>query len=314
MKSETKAKFNILKPTIHYVFEAIGTHWTIDIYEPLPTTTWVALQTDIQQQIEAFDKTYSRFREDSLVTQMATSAGTYDIPYNAEPLLKLYEQLYKLTDGAVTPLIGQTLADAGYDASYSLQPQQLQRPPDWEDVLDYSPNQLTLKRPALLDFGAAGKGYLVDIISSLLLTCGIQDFCVDASGDILYRTQSDTPMSIGLEHPDEPGQILGVASIKNQSLCGSSPNRRAWGKYHHIINPKTLTSPSNIRAVWVVADNGLLCDGLTTALFFTTPEALLSQCSFEYAIIYADHSLQHSPHFPGTFYTKPTRTNDVTKN
>jgi thiamine biosynthesis lipoprotein len=284
-------------------FEAIGTPWSIDIYEPVSDADWTALKQAIANRIEAFDHHYSRFRPDSLITRMAEQAGTYELPTNAEPLFDLYRQLYGLTNGTVTPLIGQTLSDAGYDAAYSLKPGNPTPPPAWDEVLEYNHPRLTLKTPALLDVGAAGKGYLVDLVSELLEGAGVSAYCVDAGGDLRYRHPSGQSLRVGLEHPADPSKAIGVAELQNASLCGSAPNRRAWAGYHHVLNPRTLDSPRHLAAVWVAAGSTLLADALTTALFFVDAERLAGYYEFEYAIVQADGSLSYSAAFPATFFT-----------
>jgi len=287
----------------HYGFEAIGTAWAIDILEPVGKRLVNNLKRATDELIDGFDRNYSRFRDDSLVSEMARAAGTYTLPEDAKPLLDFYKKLYDTTNGAVTPLIGQTLSDAGYDAAYSLQPGKLTAPPPWGDVLDYSFPTLTVKQPALLDFGAAGKGYLVDLVAQQLQQHGIKNYCVDAGGDMVYRTTADHALDVGLEHPADPAQAIGIVRLKNQSLCGSAGNRRSWGAYTHIIDPHNLQSPKHIAGLWVVADNGLMADGLATALFFTPAKTLQKQYTFEYAIVYQDLSLEHSAHFPADFFT-----------
>jgi thiamine biosynthesis lipoprotein len=144
---------------VRAAFQAIGTHWEIRVDQPMAAEQWTQLQKRLHERIDAFDTHYSRFRADSLITRMSQRAGTYDLPADGYTLLQFYEQLYAATNGAVTPLIGQALADAGYDAAYSFQPKTLATPPRWEDVLSYNRHAITLQQPALLDFGAAGKGY-----------------------------------------------------------------------------------------------------------------------------------------------------------
>jgi thiamine biosynthesis lipoprotein ApbE len=48
--------------------------------------------------------------------------------------------------------------------------------------------QLTVEvtHPVMLDFGAAGKGYLIDIVADILRQEQIESFCVDAGGDMIY--------------------------------------------------------------------------------------------------------------------------------
>jgi thiamine biosynthesis lipoprotein len=305
-KSKTKPKASTLpEPHVRFRFPAIGTHWNVDIYEPLANQAEV-LGT-IKRRIATFDKHYSRFRDDSLVADMARTAGKYRLPPDAKPLFDLYCELYELSDGAVTPLIGQTLSDAGYDATYSLQPGTLRHPPAWDEALDYHFPTLVVKQPVLLDVGAAGKGYLVDIVGDVLQHYGVHTFCVDAGGDMLFRTVEAPALDVGLEHPGDARQVIGVAHLRNQSICGSAGNRRTWANFTHIIDPHTLMSPQHIRAVWVVADTTLLADMLTTALFFLPATNLQGRYTFEYALVRQDYSLERSAHFPASFFTEHTK-------
>lgn len=284
-----------------YIFEAIGTKWQIDFPDGLLLSTRAKLIDKITKRIAIFDQHYSRFRQDSLVMEMSKKAGVYTLPEDAEPLFSLYENLYRLTNGAVTPLIGNLLSDAGYDATYSLETKNLISPLPLEKVLHRQGLQLEVKHPVILDFGAAGKGYLIDIVADIIRAENVTSFCVDAGGDMVYHNSAGT-LRVGLEHPADPTQVIGVATILNQALCGSAGNRRTWGKFHHIINPHTQESPQTIAAIWVVAETALLADGLTTALFFTEPTILENEYRFEYLIVYSDFSIKKSPNFPGELY------------
>ena len=302
-KSAKTPSPSLPEPIWHWSFPAIGTQWWIGLYK-MPTISTAELQQQIMRLIDEFDDTYSRFRAGSLVSRMAEKAGTYALPANAALLLTFYTQLYTATNGAVTPLVGQLLSDAGYDANYSLKAKQrLQAVPKWDAAMEFKVDKLTLHQPALLDFGAAGKGYLVDLVSQLLVEQGVTQFCVDAGGD-MYCTGMPAPLKVGLENPDDISEAIGVANLHNQALCGSAPNRRAWGVYHHIMNPTTLASTQGLKATWVTASSAMLADGLATALFFVEPEALKAQFSFEYALVYADSSLRYSPDFPAEFFSQ----------
>lgn len=289
---------------VRLTFEAIGTHWQIDM-AGVKQGDAARLRTAILERIGNFDRQYSRFRQDSLVAEMARRAGTYRLPDDAGPLFDMYREMYLLTDGAMTPLAGQMLADAGYDASYSLREGEVSHPPAWEEVMEYDFPELRLSRPAMLDFGAAGKGYVVDLVASLLDAEGCDEYCVDAGGDMVRRGPEDDPLRVGLEHPDEMGMAIGVAYLRGGALCGSAGNRRAWGRFHHVIDPRSLRSPTHIRALWVTAGSALLADALTTALYFASPEVLGKRYNFEYAIIHEDYSLRHSAGFPAEFFAAP---------
>lgn len=287
---------------MNFTFEAIGTHWKIDIQKFLDIQGQEKLFTRIRDRIELFDHTYSRFRFDSLVTKMSETSGTYLLPEDALPMMNLYEKLYSITGGLFTPLIGQTLVEAGYDAEYSLEAKTLHHPPRWEETLELQGTQLILKQKALLDVGAAGKGYLIDIVGELLEQAEIFSYCIDAGGDIRQRSADGVGIRVGLEHPDDFEQVIGVVNVSNKSLCGSSGSRRKWGKFHHILNPVTLDSPQEILAVWVLASSTLLSDALSTCLFFVPAKILQEHFDFEYLILYQDYSVGKSESFSGELY------------
>ncbi len=299
-----------------FEFEAIGTQWQIDLIKRTsPSSFHISANKNlvikkIHARIEEFDKNYSRFREDSLVTEISQKAGVYTLPADAQPMLDLYKKLYSLTGGAVTPLIGNMMVEAGYDAKYSLKPGLLHSPPAWDEAMEYRFPTLKIKKPIMLDFGAIGKGYLIDIVGEILEKEGFSSYVVDAGGDIRCRNESgsseksENVVRIGLEHPGNPEQVIGIAFVKNESICCSAGNRRVWANFHHIINPHTRTSPRQILSVWTIAKTTLLADALATCLFFVEPEEIKKTCDFEYLILYPDYSIKRSPLFKAEIFTK----------
>ncbi len=300
IKSKPKPRPELAVTT---TFEAIGTSWQIDLYDDHGDDRAEVCLAAVQERIDQFDLAYSRFRPDSLVSAMARKAGEYDLPADAGPMIELYQQLYDLTDAAMTPLIGQTLVEAGYDSSYSLRESTLTPVPAWPKVASWDGQRLALSQPALLDFGAAGKGYLVDLVSAVIEAHGFVAYTVDAGGDLKHRGAGREALRVGLEHPDDRAQVIGLAAITDASLCGSAGNRRRWGRWHHVVNPHTMSSPEAVKAVWVVAAEALMADALTTALFFVEPAQLLPSFDFEYVIIYEGMLAQASPNWPGQLYS-----------
>lgn len=273
-------------------FEAIGTVWKIEFFQLGPFDFERNLKQKIFARIEEFDRIYSRFRQDSSVKKMAQQKGRYEFPPEAQALFAVYRTLYDLTDGLFTPLIGQVMHDAGYDTVYSLKPGEPHSPPTWNGVMEWQAPMLMIKQPARLDFGAAGKGYLADLVAEVIEAQGISDFCINAGGDIVARGAN---IKIALEDPRDSKKAIGTVQLQNKSICGSAGNRRVWDQFHHIINPKTLTSPKTILATWVIADSGLLSDALATCLFFTSAQKLQTVYPFEYVMLFEDGHVECSP-------------------
>lgn len=279
-------------------FKALGTFWEIDTSQPLPEP----LLSSLRQRIEQFDATYSRFRSGSLVGRMSRQAGTYVFPDDAEHIMAFYRQLYEITHGKVTPLIGTMLERAGYDALYSFKEQPQKKLPTWDEAMSWHHAAVTTTQPITLDIGAAGKGYLVDCIAGLLQDAAIDEYFIDASGDI--RQHGNTELRIGLEHPTNPSQVIGYVDLRGRSLCASAVNRRAWGKgMHHIFDPTTKAPVKNIVATWVIADETMIADGLATALFFVDPPTITPHFDFEYVRVHADGGVDYSHNFSGELFS-----------
>ena len=278
-------------------FDAIGTTWRLDTLEQLPDN----LLRRLQARIEQFDTTYSRFRRDSLVNTISQQADSYRLPSDAAPLLDFYRTLYDITDGKVTPLIGDALERAGYDAAYSFKPRTQKPVPSWEEVLKWEEPTLTTSLPVILDFGAAGKGYLVDILAALLREHGVGEYVIDASGDLRHSGSSDN--RVGLEHPLNPQAIIGVINLQNQSMCASASNRRQWGEgMHHILDPTSQSPVREVIATWVIADSTMIADGIATALFMSDPDTLLRACNFTYVRMFANQSIDYSKSLEGDLF------------
>jgi thiamine biosynthesis lipoprotein len=289
-------------------FAAIGTHWKIDVHEKLSANEWANLKQAIQSRIELFDRTYSRFRADSMVSRMSNRPGTYELPSDADALLAFYQQLYDVTDGLVTPTIGSVISDLGYDDIYSLQAKSSIAPaPTWHDTMEHHGSRLSIKQPVLLDFGAAGKGYLVDIVGDIIESFNIRSYGINAGGDILYHSADEKPVEIGLENPFDSQEVIGSVTLTSGSLCASSTTKRAWGEHHHIAHPAGNSVSGELVAAWVLADTTMLADGLATALFFVAADRLQEEFEFEYALLKTGMELEYSRGFPLKMFDRSGR-------
>ena len=285
------------RPSPSLGFDAIGTRWQVDTALPLPADVVAA----IEDRAESYDRTWSRFRDDSLVHRIATAPGIFEFPPEAPALFDLYRALYECTDGSVTPLVGRALEQWGYDSAYTLRPSGTVSPvPRWEDAFTWNGRTLETARPVVIDVGAAGKGHLVDLVAEHLLSAGIEEFTIDASGDIVHR--GATPLRVALEHPLDTRKAIGVARLAGGALCASASNRRVWPGAHHVIDALTGLPTRNVIATWVVASSGLVADGLATALFFAEPARLEGRFEFECVRMFADARVETSAGFEGEMF------------
>ncbi len=283
-------------------FDAIGTGWRIDTPHPLPDR----LRAEIMALTEDFDRVWSRFRADSLITEIARAAGggEFAVPARDVPLLDLYDRLAIMTGGAVDPLVGRDLELLGYDAGCTLTPDDdglAGRVPDsWSRDVRRAGSTITTDRPVVIDVGAAGKGHLVDLVSGSLRNAGVDRFLVDGSGDL--RQAGPEPVVVGLEHPTRPDRAIGTVPLQDRALCASATTRRAWGEgLHHVLDGRTGKPVSDVVATWTVAADAATADGLATALFVAEPRRL-GAFEFHWVRMLADGRVQWSDDFPGELF------------
>jgi thiamine biosynthesis lipoprotein len=255
----------------------------------------------VLERVERYDRTWSRFREDSLVSAVARTPGRHPFPPEGGELLALYRALYEATDGAVSPLVARSLEALGYDSHYTLRAGGAVPTPAWDDAVAWDGEALTTVNPVLLDVGAAGKGQLVDLVGEELEFHGIRDYLIDASGDMLHRG-SDV-VRVALENPAATEKAIGVAELSGQALCSSASNRRAWAPgVHHVVDARTGLSTETVIATWALAPSALAADGIATALFFTDPARLLAVAPFDYVRMFRTGRIERSASFPGEVF------------
>lgn len=252
-----------------------------------PSPSVCAAQGALEACIEEFDRIFSRFRADSVVN---SPSALRHFPSWADELFEIYDVLGALTDGRFSPLVAERLAKMGYGPLFGQ-----------ED--DHT-----------LDFGAAGKGFAVDRMASVL-SHYVSAYTINAGGDI-YTTEHITA---GLENPWNFSQALGTVELQpGTALCASSPSRRHWTaldtgeEVHHILDATTATYAS-----WVTVSTGEMCenattahptawaDGLATALFLTEPQRLRHPAvpEWNFARIDTEKKAEQSYSWAGSFFS-----------
>lgn len=290
---------------IHWRFDAIGTRWDIETSEALTP----AQQAAVTAEIERFDREWSRFRHDSDVSRLGREGGAL-ASADAAPMLDAYRDLSAATDGAVNPLVADSLSALGYDAGYSLVAgEAVPAPVEWPDRLSWSVHGAVADRPALLDVGALGKGRLVDLVVAALSDVP-GALVVDAGGDMRARAAATR---VALEHPFDPTRAIGVVALQDGALCASAINRRAWGNgLHHVLDARIGMPVRTWAATWAFAPEAMRADAVATALFFDGGPELAARWGAEWVRMTTDGRVQRSAGCPAEVFTaqpSPTRQN-----
>ena len=166
--------------------------------------------------------------------------------------------------------------------------------------LDRDSGQASLPDGMELDLGAVAKGWAGDLLSQLVReTDGVDGALLNLGQSTIQTVGAKADGSawrIGIQDPQGEGtalaelkqeqsggsestsqtadqpDYLGVLELTDQAMSTSGGYQRCFLQdgqiYWHILDPNTAApARSGLASVTVVSDSGLLCDGLSTALF-----------------------------------------------
>ena len=139
-----------------------------------------------------------------------------------------------------------------------------------------------------IDLGGIGKGFAADQVLDVFRKNNITSAMTDFGGNIavIGKKPDNTLWRVGIQHPRDENNLLGVISIEDQSVVTSGDYRRYYttsqGRtHHHILNPQTgHSTESGLISVSVVSKCSMLTDALSTALFvagFQKSKEILSE-------------------------------------
>lgn len=193
-------------------------------------------------------------------------------------LLSFALQMAEETGGALEPTIYPVLTAWGFTTEDNRVPSDAEIAELLDNVgykrVRLEDSTVQLDSGTMLDLGSVGKGYAGDLVTQVLRENGITSALLDLGGNIqAVGTKPDgSPWRLGLRDPFSGG-TLGVLEISDMAVVTSGNYERYFigedGKqYGHIIDPSTgYPAKSGLASVTVIAEEGRLCDALSTSLF-----------------------------------------------
>ena len=185
-------------------------------------------------------------------------------------------QLCRRTDGALDVTIYPVVRAWGFTTGGSRVPDRAELDGLLERV-DYarvslSGSTLTLPEGMELDLGAVAKGYTGDVLMALLEEAGVTSAIVELGGNVqaLGSKPDGSPWRVAVQAPE--GGYAAALEIVDKAVVTSGGYQRFFEQdgeiYWHIIDPAAgRPARSGLASVTIVAEEGTLCDGLSTALF-----------------------------------------------
>lgn len=241
-----------------------------------------SVMTELTSLLNELDRTLSVTNSNSDLSALNESGET-----NNETILTLVAEAQKvstLSGGALDiTLYPASLAWGFTTERYRVVPaQELEalRERVGMEKLRLEDGKLSVPEGTLLDLGALAKGYAADCCRAKLEAAGVSGI-LSLGGNLqtVGSKPDGTDWVIGLQDPENPAGFCLTLKFPGSKAAVSSGDYQRYFlqdgmRYCHILDPKTLAPvQGSLRAVTVIADEGLYADALSTALFVLGREA-----------------------------------------
>jgi thiamine biosynthesis lipoprotein len=150
-----------------------------------------------------------------------------------------------------------------------------------------------------LDPSALVKGWAVERGAEMLYAEGIEDFSLNAGGDLVVRGGAlpEPVWRVGIQHPLERAAIAAAIGVTDAAVATSG----AYERGGHILDPRNGGAPSDVLSVTVVGPDLGTADAYSTAAFalgHNGPAWTLGLDGYEAMTILADDRVLCTPGFP----------------
>ena len=206
-----------------------------------------------------------------------TGSGT--LTGKASSLMEQALEICRRTDGALDLSIYPIVRAWGFTAgSYQVpdeaEIQALLPLVDYRKIqYDAATGTVTLPEGMEIDLGSVAKGYAGQLAAQMLREHGVQSALLNLGGNVqtVGAKPDGSPWQIGIKDPQGEDAMM-VLSVEDQAVVTSGGYERYFEQdgqtYWHIMDPSTgHPADSGLISVTIVGDEGVVCDGLSTALF-----------------------------------------------
>jgi thiamine biosynthesis lipoprotein len=259
----------------HFPFKAMGSRCNIQIYAR--DRHWAQeIANLVIADVLRIEQRYSRYRDDSVLTEINRTAGqggSIQIDEETLALINYADACYQQSDGLFDITSGVLREVWDFKSQVIPEEKQIKQVLPrigWEKV---SVKGLVLgfsNKGMQLDFGGIGKEYAVDRAAAICQQQGVQHGLVDLGGDIkvIGPHANGRPWSVGIRHPREPGQLMANINVSRGGIASSGDYERCiilnGKRYSHVLNPKTGWPVRGMSSITVVAEQCVIAGSVTT--------------------------------------------------
>jgi thiamine biosynthesis lipoprotein len=254
---------------------ALGANVVLTVFHPDKAVANQAIDEALRE-IDRIESVMSLYRPTSQISQLNKQGFLNDPDPALLEVLALANALSEQTQGAfditVQPLwkvyfehaqSGRLPDEQALSAALASVDWRRVRTENGRVTLNGTGTQITLNGIA--------QGYAADAVARILRSHGIESALID-TGEIntVGHHIEKADWTVGIKHPRTPQDFITLASLNGRCLATSGDYETRFSedfRNHHLLDPKTGHSPSELASVSIAAPTAMEADGYSTAVF-----------------------------------------------
>ena len=290
-------------PLFRFRFRAMGSPCELQLHGP-SRGGLEDLARRCTREVARLEVKYSRYREDSLASAIARSAGDDAgmlVDDETAALLDYAQTAWRESGGRFDPTSGVLRRVWDFRSNRLPEPEALAEVRalvGWSKLRWERP-RLVLPIPGMqLDFGGFVKEYAADRVAALCREAGLASGLVDLGGDlaVVGPHPDGSPWLVGIRHPRRPDRPIARIALASGGIATSGDYERCMivdgVRHSHLLDPRTGESfRGGPASVSVVAPLCLLAGSATTIAMLhpaDESERFLADLGLPHLVIHAD--------------------------
>ncbi|MBX7144231.1 MAG: FAD:protein FMN transferase [Oligoflexia bacterium] len=284
---------------LQYSFRVMGGPAEIQVVAQLSQEQFESACALVRSEAERLEAKYSRYRPDSALSAINTSAGLSVTRVDSESaaLIDLAAVAYEQSEGLFDVTSGVLRRVWDFKNSKAPRPEEVAQVlplVGWSRVEWTKPSLKLPQQGMELDLGGLVKEFAVDRAISIFESQGISNAIVNFAGDVrvLGAGPSGVGWKVGIVHPRKNGALLASLKVANAAVATSGDYERyfevAGRRYCHILNPKTGYPVEDLQSVTVLCNSCLVAGvASTTSMLLGKGKGLryLKELGLKYVVV-----------------------------
>ena len=232
-------------------------------------------------ELQRLETVFSIYRADSAISELNRQGVLENAPADLIALLTRALALAEISEGVYDPTV-QPVWQLYFRHFTATRPDPAGPAPaaiaaalaqvDWRAVeVDAQRRRIGFARPGMaLTLNGGAQGYITDRVAEVLRAHGFDRMLVDMGEPRALSVKPDgTAWRIGIANPADTSRMVTTLEVVDQCVATSGGYGTLFddaGRFTHLIDTRTgLTAPA-LLGVSVVADSGIIADGLSAAM------------------------------------------------